>query len=256
VAATNYPQAITPADHVAPVPRRIRAMLGGRTVLDTTRALYLWEWPPYPQYLIPAADVDPEVLVDTGETRRRKRGTVTKVGLRVGDVERPAAGERYDESPIAGLPGMIRFAWDTFDAWFEEDEEIYVHPRNPYARVDALRSSRTIRVELDGVVLAQSSSPVLVFETGLPMRSYLDRTAVDFRHLRPSATQTACPYKGRTSDYWSVEIGGQLHPDLAWSYAFPTRQLQPIAGLIAFYDEKVDVYIDDQLQARPQTHFS
>jgi uncharacterized protein (DUF427 family) len=253
VAATNYPQAITPADHVAPVPRRIRAMLGGRTVLDTTRALYLWEWPPYPQYLIPAEDVDPEALVESGETRRRKRGTVTKLGLRDGRAD---AGYRYEESPIAGLAGKIRFHWDAFDAWFEEDEEVFVHPRNPYARVDALRSSRTVRVELEGVVLAQSSSPVLVFETGLPMRSYFDRTAVDFRHLRPSATQTACPYKGKTSDYWSVEVGGRLHPDLAWSYAFPTRQLLPIAGLIAFYDEKVDVYVDGERQARPETPFS
>src|SRR4051795_4604241 len=99
--ATNYPHPITPVDHVEPVPRRIRAMLAGRTVLDTTRALYLWEWPFYPQYLIPAADVAADVLVDSGETRRRKRGTVTKVGVR----ERGDAGYRYEDSPIAGLAG-------------------------------------------------------------------------------------------------------------------------------------------------------
>jgi len=255
MSTSRYPQAITPVDHVEPVPRRIRAMLAGRTVIDTTHALYLWEWPYYPQYLIPAADVDPQALIDTHKTRRRKRGTVTKLDLRVAGIERPDAGDRYDESSIDDLVGMIRFAWDALDAWFEEDEEVFVHPRNPYARVDALRSSRTVRVELDGIVLAQSSAPVLVFETGLPTRSYFDRTAVDFGHLRPSDTQTACPYKGRTSDYWSIEIGGQLYRDLAWSYAFPTLPLLPIAGLVAFYDEKVDLYLDDQLQERPKTHF-
>jgi uncharacterized protein (DUF427 family) len=131
-----------------------------------------------------------------------------------------------------------------------------VHPRSPYSRVDALRSTRTVRVELEGIVLAQSSSPVLVFETGLPTRYYLNRTEVDFAHLEPSPTQTACPYKGQTTGYWSVRAGDQLHPDLAWCYDFPTRQLLPIAGLIAFYNEKLDIVVDGQPQPRPVTHFS
>jgi len=105
-------------------------------------------------------------------------------------------------------------------------------------------------------VLAQSASPVMVFETALPTRYYLNRTEVDFSHLEPSATVTGCPYKGRTSGYWSVRIGDQLHADLAWSYDFPTRELSPIAGLIAFYDEKVDTFIGGVPQERPQTHFS
>jgi uncharacterized protein (DUF427 family) len=96
---------------------------------------------------------------------------------------------------------------------------------------------------------------VLVFETGLPTRYYLDRTAVDFSHLIPSTTRTSCPYKGNTSGYWSVELETGIQPDLAWSYDFPTRELQPIAGLIAFYDEKVDVYLEGVLQPRPKTHF-
>src|SRR3954447_10144350 len=100
MSTSRYPQAITPVDHVEPVPRRIRAVLAGRTVIDTTRALYLWEWPFYPQYLIPADDVDPDALVPSEETRRLKRGTVTKVGLSVGDVERSDAGRRYDASSI------------------------------------------------------------------------------------------------------------------------------------------------------------
>jgi uncharacterized protein (DUF427 family) len=252
----RYPQPIVPVDHVEPVPRRIRAELGGRLVLDTTRALYLWEWPPYPQFLIPAGDVDPEVLVDEERVSNLSRGRVARVGLRVGDVERAGAGRRYVESTIPGIVDTIRFDWAALDAWYEEDEQVFVHPRNPYSRVDALRSGRTVRIELDGLVLAESSAPVAVFETGLPPRWYLERTAVDFTHLRPSDTETACPYKGRTTGYWSVQTSEALYPDLAWTYDFPTAPLLPIAGLVAFYDEKVDVFLDGVEQERPVTPFS
>lgn len=252
---TGYPQAIVPVDHVEPVPRRVRATLGGKVVLDTTRALYLWEWPFYPQFQIPADDVDAAALVDEQHTHRVRRGRVARVGLSAGHAERPGAGRRYLESTVEGVAGTIRFDWDALDAWFEEDEEVFVHPRNPYVRVDALRSTRTVRVELDGIVLAESTAPVLVFETGLPTRYYLDRSAVDFSSLRVSDTVTSCPYKGRTTGYWSVQTAHALHADLAWSYDFPTRQLLPIAGMVAFYDEKVDVRLDGDLQPRPTTHF-
>jgi uncharacterized protein (DUF427 family) len=118
--------------------------------------------------------------------------------------------------------------------------------------VDALRSTRTVRVERNGVVLAESSSPVLLFETGLPTRYYLNRTAVDFSKLEPSDTVTSCPYKGTTSGYWSARVGGRLHPDLAWCYDFPTREVQPIAGLIAFYNERVDLFVDGKQLDRPK----
>jgi uncharacterized protein (DUF427 family) len=252
----DYPQALVPVDHVEPVPRRVRAMLGGQVVLDTTRALYLWEWPFYPQFQIPVEDVDPGSLVDEGHSHRVSRGRVARIGLKVGAEERPGAGRHYLESGVEGLVGTIRFDWEALDAWFEEDEQVFVHPRSPYVRVDALRSTRTVRVELEGIVLAESSAPIMVFETGLPTRYYLDRTAVNFAHLRASDTVTACPYKGRTSSYWSVSTRDALHPDLAWSYDFPTRQLLPIAGLLAFYNEKVDIFLDGQQLERPSTHFS
>jgi len=251
----GYPQAIVHVDHVEPVPRRVRAMLAGKTVLDTTGALYLWEWPFYPQFHIPVGDVDEAALVDEDHTHRVKRGTVARVGLRSGDTERRGAGRQYLESTVEGLVGTIRFDWEALDAWFEEDEEVFVHPRNPYVRVDALRSTRTVRVELDGIVLAESSAPVMVFETGLPTRYYMDRSTVDFSSLRPSDTVTSCPYKGRTTAYWSVQTEDALVADLAWSYDFPTRQLLPVAGMVAFYDEKVDVLLDGKLQPRPTTHF-
>jgi uncharacterized protein (DUF427 family) len=252
----GYPAHVVAANHVEAVPRRVRATLAGTTVLDTTAALYVWEFPPYPQFYIPLADIDPALLVDEEHPERLSRGSARRHGLRVGNTERPGAAHVYLQDALYGLAGMVRLEWSALDAWFEEDEQVFVHPRSPYVRVDALRASRSVRVELDGLLLAESPSPVLVFETGLPTRFYLDRSHVDFAHLIATDTVTACPYKGRTSGYWSAQTPRQLHPDLAWTYDFPTRELLPIAGLIAFYNERVDLTVDGQLLARPQTPFS
>jgi uncharacterized protein (DUF427 family) len=249
----DYPQVLVHVDHVEPVPRRIRATLAGEVVLDTTKALYVWEWPNYPQYYIPIADVNRTLLVDEQHSERLRGGLAQLHGLRVGQVVRPSSARLYMEGSAAGA---IRFEWDALDAWFEEDEEVFVHPRNPYTRVDALRSTRRVRIELDGTLLAESSSPVMVFETGLPTRYYLNRTEVNFSHLVPTETVTACPYKGRTSGYWTVRVGDATYADLAWAYDFPTRQMLPIAGMIAFYNEMVDITVDGTLLSRPRTHFS
>jgi uncharacterized protein (DUF427 family) len=254
--APDFPQGLVTVGHIEPVPRRIRAVLGGQVVLDTVRARYVWEAPYYPQYYVPAADVTPGFLVDEHHVQRLSRGTARVHGLAAGGASRPGAVRLYGDDAVAGLAGLAWFEWGALDAWFEEDEQVFVHPRSPYVRVDALRSTRTVRVELEGVLLAESRSPVLVFETGLPTRYYLNRSEVDFTSLAASTTQTACPYKGVTSAYWSVRAGDATHPDLAWSYDFPTRQLQPVAGLIAFYNEKVDITVDGTRLPRPVTHFS
>jgi uncharacterized protein (DUF427 family) len=252
----DYPQMIARTDLVEPVPRRIRAVLAGTTVLDTTRAMYVWEWPGYPQFYVPLTDVLPDVLVDEQDAERLGRGTAHLHGVRVGAVHRPGAARVYRDDAVAGLVGTVRFDWAALDAWYEEDEQVFVHPRNPYTRVDAVRSSRSVRVELDGVVLAETSSPVMVYETGLPTRYYVPRTSVRFEHLLPTETVTECPYKGRTSQYWSIRAGGQVHADRAWSYDFPTRQLLPVSGLVAFYNEEVDHVLDGELLGRPTTRFS
>jgi len=252
---TDYPAMIAPVNHVEPVPRRIRAVLAGETVFDTTRARYVWESRNYPQYYIPAIDIRRDLLVSEEHTQHSSRGTVEMHGLRVGDVYRPRAARLLKDSPIDGLNGTVRFDWAALDAWFEEDERVFVHPRNPYARVDALRSTRPVRVELEGIVLAESTSPVMVFETGLPTRYYLNRTEINFQHLIATDTVTQCPYKGTTSGYWSIRTGATVHRDLAWAYDFPTRQLLAIAGLIAFYNEKVDIFLDGQQLERPTTGF-
>jgi uncharacterized protein (DUF427 family) len=249
----DYPQALVPVGHVEPVPRRIRAYVGPRLVLDTTGARYGWEIPPYPQFYVPRGDVDESVLADEGVDDDRPLGPARRHALHVGEVKRARAAWL----PVDGeLAGTARFRWSALDAWFEEDEQVFVHPRSPYARADALRSDRPVRVVLDGVVLAEAESVVCVFETGLPTRYYLPRTALNLAVLEPSGTVTECPYKGRTSAYWSVRAGNTLHRDLAWCYDFPTRQLLPIAGLVAFYNEKVDIVLDGRRLERPVTSFS
>ena len=157
----DYPASIVPVNHVEPVPRRIRAYLGGEKVLDTTRALYVWEWPHYPQYYIPLADVRRDLLVAEGHTQRTRRGVTELHGLRAGELHRPRAARLITEPAVDGLDGTVRFEWAALDAWFEEDEQVFVHPRDPYTRVDALRSNRRVRIELEGVVLADSASPVM-----------------------------------------------------------------------------------------------
>jgi uncharacterized protein (DUF427 family) len=254
-AERDYPSAMPAVNHVEPVPRRIRAFLAGEPVLDTTSAQYVWEWPFYPQYYIPLRDMGHELLSADGRTKATRRGTVELHTLRVGDMVRPSAAQVLQESPVEGLSGTARLDWDAVDAWFEEDERVFVHPRSPYVRVDVLRSRRPVRVELEGIVLAESPAPVMLFETGLPTRYYFDRTAVDFDHLIPTNTVTECPYKGTTSQYWSIGIGETVHEDRAWSYDFPTRQVLPIAGMVSFYNEKVDLHVDGQELPRAKTHF-
>ena len=141
------------------------------------------------------------------------------------------------------------------DAWFEEDEEVFVHPRSPFTRVDVLASSRNVRVEVDGVTVAESSSPRLLFETGLPVRYYLPKTHVRMDLLERTDTITRCPYKG-DAEYWSVRAGGKVHEDLAWSYPTPLDESRKVTGLICFYSEKVDIYVDGELQERPTSKFA
>jgi uncharacterized protein (DUF427 family) len=246
---------LVPPRQVEPVPRWIRACLAGETVVDSTRALYVWEWPYYPQYYIPLVDVRPGVLVPEGHSRPTPRGSVEVHTVRSGEGDRKHAARVLVDSPVADLSGTVRFEWAALDAWFEEEEQVFVHPRNPYVRVDALRSTRHVRVELGGLLLAESSSPVLVFETGLPTRYYFDRSEVNFEHLIATDTVTACPYKGTTSGYWSIRAGETVHRDLAWTYDVPTANLRPITGAVAFYNERVDTLVDGQLLERPKTHF-
>jgi len=228
--------------------KRVRAYLGGRLVADTTRPLLVWEKPFYPAYYLPADDVAAE-LVPTGEVDRSpQRGDGEVLDVRIDGVSAAAAAIRYERSPATELRDAVRLEWSAMDAWFEEDEQVFVHPRSPYTRIDILRSSRHVRVEAGGIVLADTTRPTLLFETGLPTRVYLPPTDVRMDLLQPSATVSHCPYKGQAA-YWSVVAGGDVREDAAWSYPTPLPESEGVAGLLSFYPAKVDVIVDGVRQA-------
>ena len=252
----DYPASIVETDRIEPAPRRVRGMLGSAVVFDTIRAVYVWEHPHFPQYYIPYADIDRRYFIDEAHSQHLSRGTARRHGLRADDIDRPGTAWLFGRDALEGLDGYVRFDWAALDAWYEEDEEIFVHPRDPYKRVDVLDSSRSVQVVVGGQVVAETRRARFLFETRLPTRYYIPQEDVRMELLVPSEKTSACPYKGRTTGYWTVEVKGQTYPDLAWTYDFPTRQMLPIAGLIAFYNEKVDIYLDGVLLDRPQTPFS
>ncbi|RFU43488.1 DUF427 domain-containing protein [Actinomadura logoneensis] len=230
--------------------KRVRAYLDGHVVADTLRPVLVWEGTHFLAYYIPVEDVRAE-LVESGPGRRSpSRGEATSYTVRVGGTEAKDAAIRYLDSPVEELRGLVRLDWDAMDAWFEEDQEVFVHPRSPYHRVEILPSSRHVRVEVDGVTVAESGSPRMLFETGLPVRYYLPKTHVRMDLLEHTDTATGCPYKG-TAEYWSVRTGDTVHRDIVWSYPTPLPESRDIAGLVSFYNEKVDIYVDGVLQARP-----
>jgi uncharacterized protein (DUF427 family) len=244
---------------VEPTRKRVRVQLGGELVADTKHALLVWEIPYYPTYYFPAADIQAELVPAPNGAQDASAnpalGAAEVFSVRVPAQTAEAAARRYPQSTAPELRDYVRFDWRAMSEWLEEDEPVYVHPRNPYSRVDILASSRHVRVEVDGVTVADSRSPRILFETGLPPRYYLPLSDVRMDLLRPSSTQTSCPYKG-TAAYWSVDTGAGLHEDIVWIYRTPLPESQKIAGLACFYDEKVDVFVDGERQERPRTQFS
>lgn len=177
--------------------------------------------------------------------------------VRVGDRQAEHAAIVHTDLPEThqALRQHLSFKWSAMGAWFEEEEQVIVHPRDPYKRIDILQSSRKVRIELDGVVIASSESPVLLFETGLPTRFYLRRQDFNDDLLIPSDLTTGCPYKGFAS-YYSLRAGDRTHQDLIWCYESPLPESSKIKGLLSAFNERVDLYVDDELQPRPQTPWS
>lgn len=208
-----------------PVPKWIRATVEGRFVVDSKRAQLVRQGTDGKPctYAVPPEDV-------------------------VGDLP--------DEARV-DVDGFVAVDWDAVDAWYEEAEEVGVHPRDPKMRIDVRASSRHVVVERDGVRLAESHRPVLLFEDvpKLPIRYYLSHDDVDLRLLEPGGKRTQCPYKGEASHH-HVWVGDRRIDDLAWTYPTPLREVEPIRGLIAFYNERVDVTVDGERQERPRTPFS
>lgn len=236
-------------------PKWIRGVRNGRTVVDSRDVRLVWEVPYYPAWYVPVDDVRGHLVPNGTTLRSPRRGEGTRYDLVVeGETVADVAWQHVD-SPVEGLRGLVRFEWDAMDAWFEENVEVYVHPRNPEVRVDTLPSSRHVRVVVDGEVVADSVRPTLLFETDLPTRYYLPQSDVRMDMLTPTDTTSGCPYKG-FAHYWNVTTGQGTHEDLAWGYRTPLPESTGIAGLVCFYNEKVGLEVDGVLLEQPHTKFS
>lgn len=260
-----------------PIGKRIRAVLGDGTAIDSTRAVLVWE--PrriVPSYAVPEGDIHGELAsaaaAASGDMQEAgvqmpalsSRRVLTPadpfaahtadgqvVDVRAHGQDRPGAGFRLADPDLAGY---IVLDFGAFDGWYEEDEPNVAHPRDPFHRIDVLASSRHVRLELDGQLLAESSRPTLLFETMLPVRYYLPRE--DLRaELSPSSTRTYCAYKGQAS-YWSATVGDLVIPDIAWTYQQPLHDAAQVRGLTAFFDERIDVVVDGERHERPITPWS
>lgn len=231
-----------------PIQKRVRVYFGGEFIADSQDTVLLRR-EGYPTgYYFPAGDVRQEFLKGTGNQAQLPGiGPAALLTVQVGERSAGNAAFRVsgEEPGTASLADYITFKWNEMDRWLEEDEEVIVHPRDPYTRIDVLQSSRHVRVEINGETVAESDRPVVLFETGLRPRYYLPLTDVRLDLLEPSDHHTQCPYKG-TASYYSVRVGGELHRDIIWYYPFPYPEVGKIQNLLAFYDEKVEFYVDGQ----------
>jgi uncharacterized protein (DUF427 family) len=239
-------------------PRRIRGVLAGETVVDSARAKLLHEHGHLPLYYFPREDVRMDLLEPTDHhTRCPYKGEASYWSVRVGDTVAENAAWGYPE-PLDDAPPLadyVAFYWNRLDSWYEEDEEAIVHARDPYHRVDPVRSSRHVVIRLGDEVIADSTCPVALFETGLPTRWYLPLDDVRADVLAPSEKRTGCAYKGFAS-YWSVRLGDAFEEDLVWTYREPRRGMEVIKDLACFFNERVDVEVDGVREERPETQWS
>jgi uncharacterized protein (DUF427 family) len=254
-----------------PIDKRIRATLAGQTVIDSSRAMLVWEPKRVvPSYGIPVQDVEAELVAEGGPRTEPDSIVAPRLGdrpiydpsipfsvhttegqpldIRAGSGEREGAAFRPAD---AALSGYVVVDFGAFDAWYEEDEPNVAHPRDPFHRIDIVHSSRHVRVVRDGEVLAESASPYLLFEPPLPVRYYLPRGDVSLDLLRPSPTLTFCAYKGQAS-YWSLRD----EADIAWTYHDPLREAAEVTDRIAFFNERVSLVVDGRELDRPITPWS
>jgi uncharacterized protein (DUF427 family) len=239
--------------YLEPSPKRVRVVVGGETVADSRAVMMLHESGHQPIYYFPSRDVRSDLLEPSDRvTRCPKKGQASYWTIRAGEtlVE---AGAWYYPSPIEGAEGLrdlVAFYWNRMDHWFEEDEEVFVHPRDPYHRVDVVRSDRVVRVSLAGTLLAKSSRALALFESNLPARWYLPREDI-VAALEDTDTVTRCPYKGSAS-YLSV-ADVEDGKDLIWYYAEPFDEVSRIAGLCCFFNERVEIELDGVVAERPES---
>jgi uncharacterized protein (DUF427 family) len=249
--AFNFDLSEAPAHRIffADYPRRLRAVIGDRVVLDTTRAKLLYETGIKPVPYAPLDDFDAELLERTDHgTHCPFKGDASYWTVRAGDrVEENAVWAYENPLPAASwLAGHAALYSDKVDAWFVEEEPVLGGLRDPYHRVDVHESSRPVTVTAGGRVIARSARPKLLFETGLPPRVYVPRADVVAGVLEPTATRTICPYKGEAS-YWSVRLpDGRTLTDAAWAYPDPLPESTRIAGRLSFRHDELTVLVDGE----------
>ncbi|KAJ9161303.1 DUF427-domain-containing protein [Coniochaeta hoffmannii] len=230
--ATNSPAKYEPAN------RRVRALLDGKWLFDTLKAVYVWEHPYYPLFYVPLSDLEKG---PASISKDKHYDVGFWIGtLSLGEKKVEIAG--FDSGPLKGL---VKIPVGGIDSWFAEDEKLVgPHPKDPYKRIECLPSSREIRIEVDGAVVARSTNNIFLHETSLRTRYYLSPTSVlDWSMLDPSDTSTFCPYKGQAS-YYHLRVGEREIKDAVWYYTYPTAESAQIQNRLCFYNEKVDVYVD------------
>lgn len=193
-----------PADlaYVEPVRRRVRARLAGVIVIDSETALLVHRAGGPPTYAFPPGDVDAAALG-------------------------PAV------TPHPDAKGFVAVAWSAPEHWYEEEDEVFLHARNPYHRIECLHTTRHLRVTVGDTVLVDAPATIALYETALEPKLYVDKALVRTDLLVPSTTRTLCPSKG-TATWWSAVVDGTTHADVAWSYEDPLPECLPIAGMLSF----------------------
>jgi uncharacterized protein (DUF427 family) len=223
--------------------KRVRAMANGRTVADTLSPLLLVEGYA-PVWYFPPRDVRADLLERTNHhTECPHCGVAQYWTVKAGDHRAENAAWRYDDPPDARarpIAGRYAFEWEKMDHWFEEDEEVFGHPRDPRHRVDVRATTRRVRATFAGEEIARTHRALLVFETDLPTRYYIPLEDVRLDLLQPSRTTTICPYKGQAS-YWHACAGGRTAEDAAWAYMDPLPEQPRLRNHLCFYPEKVDL---------------
>ncbi|OLN97181.1 hypothetical protein CCHL11_02133 [Colletotrichum chlorophyti] len=248
-----------------PTSRRVRVIFGHSYIVDTIAAIHVWEHEAYPQYYVPISELQGCSWKDKESIRLKGTSSVTEAAvIEITVTGKDGAGNfatdralRFadDDSVVGPLRGLVRLEFGSMDQWLEEDTLIYVHPKDPYKRIDILPSTRDVRVEVAGVKVAQSGFAAHLLETGLPTRYYLPLSSVDQSILRKSDLVTKCPYKG-DAEYFHIVVNGKEHENLVWYYRHPTQESAGIAGLLCFYNEKVDIFLEGKRLDRPKTLFS
>ena len=239
--------------------RRVRVVFADVTIADSKHVMHLHEFGRLPVFYFPVTDVRMDLLEESEHhTHSPLKGEASYWTLRVGDRIAEHAAWSYPQHLHEGpqIQDYVAFYWDLMDAWYEEEQQVYAHARDPYKRVDILPSSRHVRVVLGGVTIADTHHPLLLLETGLPIRYYIPEQDIHMEFLNPAETTSRCPYKGMAT-YWSASIGEKVFKDIVWSYREPLPESTPIAHYLCFYNERVDaIYVDDELMSIPKTIWS